>query len=273
VLRGLRREGFEPFMVAQGRGRIESKTEYTKHMTRMRHLRDGSGQVNARPEANEIILINSHDGASSYQLLAGLFRFVCCNGMVIGDVTHDIRIPNKGNIQGEVIEGAFRVLDDFDAVEQSTDAMKAIALQPEEERAFARAESKHGKRLNPRKADLHPWRENFAAKLHGHGIEAEATRQATRGRSRNYDPLWRVKAREEGRLRATRPGAKRGRRANATRAEAVEAWKQLGQALAMSADPADLAHSRSIASLLVVFNGLRLLGGEREFNGEAGPAK
>ncbi|WP_310732319.1 relaxase/mobilization nuclease domain-containing protein [Ideonella sp. A 288] len=38
-----------------------------------------------------------------------------------------------------------------------------------------RAESKHGKRLNPRKADLHRWRETFAEKLRGHGIEAEAT--------------------------------------------------------------------------------------------------
>jgi hypothetical protein len=38
----------------------------TKHMIRMRHHRDRSGQVQARPEANEVILINSHDGASSY---------------------------------------------------------------------------------------------------------------------------------------------------------------------------------------------------------------
>jgi hypothetical protein len=139
VLRGLHREGFEPFMVAQGHSRIEGKTEYTKHMIRMRHHRNIGAQARAKPEANEIILINSHDGASSYQLLSGLFRFVCCNGLVIGDVAHDIRIPHKGNIQGEVIEGAFRVLDDFAAVEQSTEAMKAIELKPEEERAFARA--------------------------------------------------------------------------------------------------------------------------------------
>src|SRR3954447_2430432 len=59
VLRGLRKEGFEPFMVAQSRSRVEGRSEYTKHMIRMRH----AGQVNARPEANEIILINSHDGA------------------------------------------------------------------------------------------------------------------------------------------------------------------------------------------------------------------
>ena len=135
VLRGLRREGFEPFMVAQGRSRIEGKSEYTKHMIRMRH----SGQVSTRPEANEIILINSHDGASSYQMLAGVFRFVCCNGMVVGKIANDIRIPHKGNVQGEVIEGAFRVLEDFEAVEHSTEAMKALSLRSEEERAFATA--------------------------------------------------------------------------------------------------------------------------------------
>jgi hypothetical protein len=135
VLRGLRREGFEPFMVAQGASRIEGKAEFTKHMIRMRH----AGQVQAKPEADEIILINSHDGASSYQMLAGLLRFVCCNGLVVGDVVEDIRIPHKGNIQGEVIEGAFRVLDQFEIVEQHAEAMKALPLEPREEVAFATA--------------------------------------------------------------------------------------------------------------------------------------
>src|SRR5205085_7326463 len=109
--------------------------EFTKHMIRMRH----AGQVEARGEANEIILINSHDGASSYQMLAGAFRFVCCNGLVVGDVCNDIRIPHKGNTQDEVIEGAFRVLDDFEAVDASIDGMKSLQLEDDEERAFATA--------------------------------------------------------------------------------------------------------------------------------------
>ncbi len=50
-----------------------------------------------------------------------------------------IRIPHWGNIQGEVIDGAFRVLDEFEAVEQHTEAMKALQLQPPEEIAFATA--------------------------------------------------------------------------------------------------------------------------------------
>jgi hypothetical protein len=109
-----------------------------------------------------------------------------------------------------------------------------------------RAESRHGRRLNPRKADLHRWRETFAEKLRGHGIEAEATRQATRGRSRNFDPLWRLKAREDGRLRTARPGTKSGVKASASRAEAVEAWKHVSRALALSGDPGDRKLARSI---------------------------
>jgi hypothetical protein len=139
VLRGLRKEGFEPFMVAQGQSRIEGKEAFTKHMIRMRH----AGQVQTKPEANEIILINSHDGASSYQMLAGMFRFVCCNGLVVGQVVEDIRIPHRtpkgGDLKHEVIEGAFRVLDEFEAVGEHTEAMKALQLQRPEEIAFATA--------------------------------------------------------------------------------------------------------------------------------------
>ena len=113
-----------------------------------------------------------------------------------------------------------------------------------------RAESRLGRRLNPRKADLHRWRETFAEKLRGHGIEAEATRQATRGQSQNHDPLWRVKARENGRLRTGRPREKSSAAAKASRAQALDAWIHIAQALARSGDSADRALADSIASFV-----------------------
>ena len=113
-----------------------------------------------------------------------------------------------------------------------------------------RAESKHGRRLNPRRTDLHRWRETFAAKLQERGIEAEATRQATRGSTRNYDPLWWIKARQDGRLRTTRSGTKSSHQAKATRAQAVEAWTQLSRALATSGDATDRSLARSIERYL-----------------------
>lgn len=102
-----------------------------------------------------------------------------------------------------------------------------------------RAESKLGKRLNPRKADLHRWRETFAEKLRERGVEAEATRQPTRGATRNHPDLWQIRASEEGRLLRP-PSAQRGGAAvTASRREARDAWAEIAATLAASADVND----------------------------------
>jgi hypothetical protein len=106
-----------------------------------------------------------------------------------------------------------------------------------------RAESMHGERLNPRKADLQRWRETFAERLRGWGVEAEATRQTARGQVRRYDPIGRVKAREEGRLK-TRFALERTNKAFVADSEqAVDAWEQLIAGLGQSerADDRELA--------------------------------
>lgn len=110
-----------------------------------------------------------------------------------------------------------------------------------------RAESMSGRRLNPRKADLQRWRETFAEKLRGYGVEAEATRQATRGRSVSYPDLWQLKANEAGRLRKTRSSTTSGDRARASRTEALKGWLHIGRALAGSANARDVKLAGSIA--------------------------
>ena len=134
VLTGLRKEGFLPFMVAQSRSRIEGKSEFTKHMLRLRKIDQIAGA-----EANEIVLINSHDGTSSYQMLAGIFRFVCQNGMVAGDIVDDVRIPHRGDIVNNVIEAAYTIVDEFEPVKASIERMKSTQLLLPESRAFAEA--------------------------------------------------------------------------------------------------------------------------------------
>ncbi|MEM0138527.1 MAG: DUF932 domain-containing protein [Thermoplasmatales archaeon] len=134
VLDGLRREGFQPFMVAQSRCRDEGKTEYTKHMLRLCHPGQIVGEMTP-----EIVLVNSHDGTSSYQMMAGIFRFVCQNGLVAGDVVEDIRVRHSGgNIRvHDVIDAAYRVVDGFDRVAGSIEGMKATPLALPEKIAFA----------------------------------------------------------------------------------------------------------------------------------------
>jgi len=135
VLDGLRREGFQPFEVRQTRVRDQSKREHTKHLVRLRH----ESSITSLEEVPEIILLNSHDGSSSYQLLSGFFRFVCSNGLIAGDVCNDIRVRHSGNVVDDVIEGAVRVLDNVEEIAGRIDTYKSITLAPEEATVFANA--------------------------------------------------------------------------------------------------------------------------------------
>ena len=106
-----------------------------------------------------------------------------------------------------------------------------------------RAESKQGHRLNPRKADLHRWRETFAERLREHGIDAEATRQATRGAYRTSERVWKRKSPA---ATPSRPRAKSGQAFKQSRSDALRAWGEIARALKESADPSDRQLSTAI---------------------------
>jgi len=194
VLDALRREGFEPFAAYQGRTRDESRREFTKHMLRLRHVGDIAKQAVVGDTVNEIILLNSHDGTSSYQMMAGCFRFVCSNGMVSGEASHDIRVRHSGDIVGNVIEGAYSVLEHFDQVTESRERMRSVTLSDGEQLAFARAA------LRLKYEDSAP-------------IEAEQLNRARRVDDRGGD-LWRTFNRTQ---EALVRGGVRGRSANGNR--------------------------------------------------------
>jgi hypothetical protein len=109
-----------------------------------------------------------------------------------------------------------------------------------------RAESKHGRRLNPRKTDLHRWRETFAEKLRVYGVECDATRQAARGATRRYQALWQVKAGAEGRLAKAPTTRVHGAAAQARREDAKFARREIAAALGASGSNADRKLARSV---------------------------
>ncbi|MEN0630083.1 DUF932 domain-containing protein [Phytobacter ursingii] len=134
LLENLQREGFQPFFACQSRVRDPSRREHTKHLLRLRK----SGQITGQ-QVPEIIILNSHGGESSFQLLPGIFRSVCTNSLVCGQSFGEIRIPHRGNVVEKVIEGAYEVLGVFDRVEEKRDAMESLLLPPPAQQAFARA--------------------------------------------------------------------------------------------------------------------------------------
>ncbi len=134
LLENLQREGFEPFFACQSRVRDPGKREHTKHLLRLRR----AGQITGM-QVPEIILLNSHDGSSSYQMLPGYFRSVCTNSLVCGESFGEIRVPHRGNVVEKVIEGAYEVLGVFGRVEEKRDAMQSLLLPPPAQQAFAKA--------------------------------------------------------------------------------------------------------------------------------------
>nr|WP_314266778.1 DUF932 domain-containing protein [uncultured Moellerella sp.] len=134
LLSSLQQEGFYPFFACQTRVRDVSRREHTKHMLRLRRHDQITGI-----QVPEIILLNSHDGSSSYQMLPGLFRAVCENGLVCGDVLGEVRVPHKGDVVGKVIEGAYEVLDTFEQVAEKRESMQSLLLPPPVQQAFAQA--------------------------------------------------------------------------------------------------------------------------------------
>jgi hypothetical protein len=137
ILTGLAREGFRPYSVMQGGSRDEEKRGFTKHLIRLRH---DSQPLQVGGTHNEIVLLNSHDGTSAYRLMAGVFRLVCGNGMVVAqNLIDDIRIPHKGDIQGQVLDGCVSILDRLPEVSESVHSMANLQLTEGERQAFARA--------------------------------------------------------------------------------------------------------------------------------------
>jgi len=137
IVEHLMQSGYGVFSVMQGGSRDEEKRGFTKHLVRFRSLSEG---VQVGGTHNEIVLVNSHDGTSSYRLMAGVFRLICSNGMVVcQSCVEDIRIKHSGDILGEVSNGVQRIRLQLPEVSGAIADMQAIELNPAEQVIFANA--------------------------------------------------------------------------------------------------------------------------------------
>ena len=102
-----------------------------------------------------------------------------------------------------------------------------------------KAERWDGHRLNPRKADLQIWRQSFARSLQDRGVDAIATRAASRNQSIAPQAIWRVKTKVQ--IRKPRPAERSSESVVRGREQMLASWKGLAEALANSSEPSDHA--------------------------------
>lgn len=98
VIRDMEKLGWKVVDAKQRAARRPGDKRFSYHMVAFQNpeisitktTRDGTTEVECFPR---IILVNSHDGKSSFRFMAGLYRLVCSNGLVIAsDSFADIRI-------------------------------------------------------------------------------------------------------------------------------------------------------------------------------------
>jgi hypothetical protein len=149
VHRALVAEGFLPYRVAQQKARpktqtieaiaeAKERTEFKKHMLLYRHP-DAAKDISVRRGGfGEVGIVGSHDGGSSFMAFSAWLEAICFNGLYFGEVGVSINIPHKGDVIGQVLEGAFRVMASLGPVADWRGQMRQIPVSLEARIEFAR---------------------------------------------------------------------------------------------------------------------------------------
>ncbi len=97
IVNRLEDHGWKPSRAFYKKSRVIDPL-HARHCIRFSHG-DLQNVGDSRPE---IIMFNSHDGRSSLQLLLGIYRLVCSNGLTIAEEEFErFSIPHKGYKAGE----------------------------------------------------------------------------------------------------------------------------------------------------------------------------
>lgn len=140
ILERLLEEGFAVQSVMQSRSRIPGKGEFTKHMLRLQHRSEKYAINKVGDSVPQLVLVNSHDGTSSYQLNSALYRLACSNGLMVSESEQSlIRVQHTGNIVEQVLNASYIVIDGSLKALGKSEEWNALQLTAGEQGAFAAA--------------------------------------------------------------------------------------------------------------------------------------
>lgn len=132
----LRNQGWIPVNAREQRVLNDVRRGYQKHIIRFQH--SDNMATREKEIVPEIILTNSHDARSSFKLMAGLFRLVCTNGMVVSDaMLASVTIRHSGYTDDAVKEASDYMLEGIPCMIGNIDKYRNIELKPEEAQIFA----------------------------------------------------------------------------------------------------------------------------------------
>jgi len=137
----MRQSGWEPVAAFESRTRKEERQGFQKHMLRFRQAKDIGRLLSVDEIIMEQVLINAHDGSSSFQWSSGFFRCFCDNQCTtkIGNA-EEMRVRHVGYDADNVIDITERVATELlPAQAESINEMQQIKLTDREQLVLASA--------------------------------------------------------------------------------------------------------------------------------------
>ena len=103
VIDALRGEGFEVTNAFAQKPR-NTQNPHVRHCVRLSHV-DYLNETKPEGERPEIVIVNSHNGSTSFRLMAGIFRIVCSNGLIsMSENLGEEKFKHMGHSLEEVVE-------------------------------------------------------------------------------------------------------------------------------------------------------------------------
>jgi|ETNvirnome_6_100_1030635.scaffolds.fasta_scaffold05075_7 hypothetical protein len=108
-----------------------------KHIIRLRHEDLDVNNFGVGDSIPEMLLINAHNGLSSYQLRGGIFRLVCSNGMVVSEADFGtIHLRHIGFDSEEVMEASRLVIANSSKISDRINSWRNTFLNERESSDF-----------------------------------------------------------------------------------------------------------------------------------------
>jgi hypothetical protein len=137
VINEIKKNNWHPVSVSEAKVRDEDKEGYQQHLVRFRHFDD---LLAPQDNAVELLLFNSHDRSKSFSISAGIYRFVCSNGLVIANsVFESYKIKHLGDRENDVAAAVANITAIKPKLMQKIDTLESIELTQLEKESFARS--------------------------------------------------------------------------------------------------------------------------------------
>jgi hypothetical protein len=107
--------GWSPVSESYGKVKKEEKKGYQKHLIRLENPAFPAieGLTDANKSRPQLVVLNSHDGSSSLQIMWGLIRIACLNGIIAGTGINGVRIVHSKSIVDKLPSGIDYMLNNF----------------------------------------------------------------------------------------------------------------------------------------------------------------